>query len=88
MPRFNDAKLLANVLNYVKNSGLCVGGNKSRGYGLLNLNTEMSIIKLMEFIDKPRNLDETKKNVKILLQEDEVIKKLVVEEYINYLHGK
>jgi CRISPR/Cas system CSM-associated protein Csm3 (group 7 of RAMP superfamily) len=88
IPGFYDAKLLANVLNYVKNSGLCVGGNKSRGYGLLNLNTGMSIIKLMEFVDKPKNLDEVKKNVKILLQKDEVIKKLTLEEYINYLRGK
>jgi CRISPR/Cas system CSM-associated protein Csm3 (group 7 of RAMP superfamily) len=85
IPKFYDAKLLANILDYVKNIGLSIGGNKSRGYGLLTLNKDQSYVKLLEFMENPKDYNEIKKNIELLLQKEEAIKKLSIEEYIKYL---
>jgi len=85
IPKFYDAKLLANILDYVKNIGLSIGGNKSRGYGLLTLNKDQSCVKLLEFMENPKDYNEIKKNIELLLQKEEAIKKLSIEEYIKYL---
>jgi CRISPR/Cas system CSM-associated protein Csm3 (group 7 of RAMP superfamily) len=85
IPKFYDAKLLANILDYIKNIGLSIGGNKSRGYGLLTLNKDQSYVKLLEFMENPKDYNEIKKNIELLLQKEEAIKKLSIEEYIKYL---
>lgn len=65
-----DGKLFINLLKYLGKYGIQVGGLKSKGYGHIVLNTESSTYKFVDFNLSPKNDDEIRKNVELLLMKD------------------
>jgi CRISPR/Cas system CSM-associated protein Csm3 (group 7 of RAMP superfamily) len=74
-------------LQYISIVGLPIGGSKSRGYGLLKLDKEQSVVEILEFIENPKEENEIKNNIKVLLRKEKAIKKIGIDEYMLYLTG-
>jgi CRISPR/Cas system CSM-associated protein Csm3 (group 7 of RAMP superfamily) len=87
IPKGKEAKLLSQTLQYISITGLPIGGSKSRGYGLLKLDKEQSVVEILEFIENPKEENEIKNNIKVLLKKEEAIKKIGIDEYMLYLTG-
>lgn len=85
LPGSNEAKVLASLLNYIKEKGIVVGGMKSKGYGVLELNQEKSRAKLLKLNPFPKNSEEELSNINALLLKDGYYNSLTVEEYMRSL---
>lgn len=86
----NEAIVLATTLEYMLENGLLVGGSKSRGYGLLEVDNSKSY-SLMLSLNPNVNLSEGDKimnNVNALLLKETATKKLGIPEYCKYLKGE
>ena len=81
LPRESDSILFSRLLRMVSDLGLWIGGAKSRGYGKLTLEDELSKVLLMDF----REAKEAKQLFRILSLKDVV--KLNIEEYCKLLEG-
>ncbi|MEM3561458.1 RAMP superfamily CRISPR-associated protein [Saccharolobus sp.] len=85
IPKTKESKLLSQTLRYILIAGLSIGGSKSRGYGLLKLNKEQSVIEVLEFIENPKQYNEMKSNISTLLRKEGTVRKMNIDEYISYL---
>lgn len=85
LPGQPDAKLLANILNYLLEKGLQVGGLKTRGYGHLTVVQEKSNVKILKINPNPQSLEEQVENIKALLQKPENILETTIQNYIETL---
>jgi len=85
LPRSNDARLFSSLLGYLKEKGLVVGGMKSKGYGLLELNQHESKVISLNLNPSPKNFEETLSNINALLLKDGYYNSLTIEEYISAL---
>lgn len=85
LPRTKEAKLLSQSLQYILIAGLSIGGSKSKGYGLLDLNREQSIVEVLEFIENPQGEDAIRNNINMLLRKEGAVKRMDVNGYISYL---
>lgn len=79
-----EARLICMLLQMISEIGLRIGGSKSRGYGLLEMD-KASKVKRIKFIPQPKNEEEILTNVKALLLKEGYFEQLTIEEYINVL---
>jgi CRISPR/Cas system CSM-associated protein Csm3 (group 7 of RAMP superfamily) len=81
-----EAKLLALLLESIINEGLKLGGQKSRGFGLMELERNReSEVKYVEFNTEPVNNNEKLENIRKMLFEEGYYKSLELKDFINML---
>ncbi|MGB9759672.1 MAG: RAMP superfamily CRISPR-associated protein [Brevinematia bacterium] len=85
LSKSDEANVLANLLVFIKERGLAVGGLKSRGYGLLELDANQSNVKVQLFNSNPKNFEDIVSNVSTLLLKEKYYKHLTIDEYVKML---
>jgi CRISPR-associated RAMP protein (TIGR02581 family) len=81
-----EAKLLALLLECIINEGLKLGGQKSRGFGLMELKRNIEPeVKYVEFNTEPVNRNEKLENIRKILFEEGCYKSLAIKDFINFL---
>jgi CRISPR/Cas system CSM-associated protein Csm3 (group 7 of RAMP superfamily) len=81
-----EAKLLALLLESIINEGLKLGGLRSRGFGLMELErNRQSEVKYVEFNTEPVNNNEKLENIRKMLFEEGYYKSLELKDFINML---
>jgi len=81
----DEARVLANALLYIKEKGLVVGGLKSRGYGLLELDANHSGVKVLKFNSNPKSSEDVVSNISALLLKEEYYEYLTIDKYLEAL---
>jgi len=85
LSKSKEARILANLLIYVKEKGLVVGGLKSRGYGLLELDATQSSVKILKFNSNPKSFEDLISNISALLLKEQHYEHLTISEYLEAL---
>ena len=78
----HEAKVFASTINYIIQRGLIVGGLKTRGFGILKLDTEKSKVRILKLNPNPRTDDDIKSNIKALLLKEGHYKQVSLEKYV------
>jgi len=74
-----EAKLLENLLKYISEYGVIIGGLKSRGFGDMKIDMEILRMKLTKPKDK-NDLNTIINNIKALLVKEEAVEKMTVDQ--------
>ena len=82
-PKTNEARLLAQLLQYIEKIGITVGGAKSIGYGSLTFR-EADVI-VQEFRPMPQSYEEAINNIRLLLFKN--VEKYDLSKFLSYLLG-
>lgn len=83
-----EAKLLALLLETVMEEGLSLGGQKSRGFGIMALDSKRQTeVKYVEFNAKPVSYEDRMTNIKKLLFINGYYETLNMKDYIEVLRG-
>jgi len=74
-----EAKLLGNLLKYIGEHGIIIGGLKSRGFGHMKIDMEILKMKFTKPKDK-NDLNTIINNIKALLVREEAVEKLTADQ--------
>ncbi|MGC9069165.1 MAG: RAMP superfamily CRISPR-associated protein [Thermoprotei archaeon] len=83
----DTANLLANLLQYILEEGIIIGGLKSKGFGLLKIDEEKSSAELLNLTTEPKTTEEIKNNI-LKLAQKEGIEKYALRGFIKWLKTK
>jgi len=74
-----ETKLLENLLKYISEYGIIIGGLKSRGFGHMKIDMEILKMKFTKPKDK-NDLNTIINNIKALLVREEAVEKLTADQ--------